>query len=167
MIDEAFYSAKSKNRAARSVFLGLLGTSMLFALAAIITPKFSGIVWFFALVSITATIYVYNRYVGAEYGYTLSNDCGSRLLIIDMRIGKTVRTMARLELHSLTEVRRMTGKEYRSYKCEKGVMKYPYFPTMRPDEVYLVSFRSDYESIDVFIEADENFILALEPYTQQ
>lgn len=161
MIDKAFYSAKSKNATAKSVFLGLLGTSMLLALAAIISPVFSGVIWLFALISVTATIYVYNRYVGAEYGYTVSDDYGSRLLIIDMRIGKTVRTMARLELNSLTEVRRMTGKEYREYKCEKGVMKYPYFPTMRPDEVYLVSIRSEHENADIFIEVDENFAAVL------
>lgn len=161
MTDKAFYSAKSKNGTARAVFLGLLGTSMLLALAAIISPVFSGIIWLFALISLTATIYVYNRYVGAEYGYTVSDDYGSRLLIIDMRIGKTVRTMARLELNSLTEVRRMTGKEYREYKCEKGVMKYPYFPTMRPDEVYLVSIRSEHENADIFIEVDENFAAVL------
>ena len=161
MTDKAFYSAKSKNGTARAVFLGLLGTSMLLALAAIISPVFSGIIWLFALISVTATIYVYNRYVGAEYGYTVSDDYGSRLLIIDMRIGKTVRTMARLELNSLTEVRRMTGKEYREYKCEKGVMKYPYFPTMRPDEVYLVSIRSEHENADIFIEVDENFAAVL------
>ena len=161
MTDKAFYSAKSKNGTARAVFLGLLGTSMLLALAAIVTPVFSGIVWLFALISITATIYVYNRYVGAEYGYTVSDDYGSRLLIIDMRIGKTVRTMARLELNSLTEVRRMTANEYRAYKCEKGVMKYPYFPTMRPDEVYLVSIRSEHENVDIFIEVDEDFAATL------
>ena len=58
----------------------------------------------------------------------------------------------------------MTGKEYRLHKCEKGVMKYPYFPTMFSDEVYLVSVRSEYEQADIFIEADDAFTSALKSY---
>ena len=161
MIKERIYTAVPKTKAAKSVFLGLLGTSLIFVLAANFTPKYSGLIWVVALGFVTATIYVYNRYVGAEYRYEIS-DCGGRpSFIISMRIGKTVRTMARVDLYAITEVKKLNRAEYRAYKCEKGILKYPYFPTMFSDEVYLVSVRSELEKADLFIEADEEFISVL------
>lgn len=158
MIKERIYTAKARTKAAKSVFLGLLGTSMIFVIAANIATKYSGIIWLVALGFVTATIYVYNRYVGAEYYYEVS-DCGGRpSFIVSMRIGKTVRTMARVDLHSITEARKLNRAEYRAHKCEKGVLKYAYFPTMFSNEVYLLTIRSHHEKADLFIEADEDFI---------
>ena len=164
MIEEISLTARSKNNVSKSVFLGLLGTTMLLVLTANMTPKYSGIVWMVAFIFVVATIYVYNRYVGAAYRYTVSEGIAKPALTIDQSVGKAVKTVARLDLDSITEVRRMTGKEYRAYRCEKGVIKYPYFPTMLADEIYLVSVRSEYENYDVFIEIDEKFASALSSY---
>ena len=112
-----------------------------------------------------ATIYVYNRYVGSEYQYAITNDGGIPTFTVGLRVGNTAKILARIDLDSITELRRMSGKEYRAYKCEKGVMKYPYFPTMRGDEVYLVAMRSEYEKSDVFIEPSSEFAEALASYT--
>ena len=165
MLEEMTCSAKTKNNVSKCVFLGLMGTAMLLVLAAMITPKYSGLVWFFAFCFIVASIYVYNRYFGAEYCYGIVEGVGRPSFTVGMKVGKTSRTMARLDLDAITEVRKMTGKEYRAYKCEKGIMKYPYFPTMRPEYVYLVSVRSDYEKTDVFVEIDERFAEALGAYS--
>ena len=164
MLNEMIYTAKSKNRTAKSVLLGLLGSSILLIIAANIAKMLTGIIWIGAFIFITATIYVYNRYVGAAYRYTVSEGIAKPALTIDQSVGKAVKTVARLDLDSITEVRRMTGKEYRAYRCEKGVIKYPYFPTMLADEIYLVSVRSEYENYDVFIEIDEKFASALSSY---
>ena len=164
MVDEKVYLAKPKNKTGKSVFLGLLGTSMILALTANFIQKYSGIVWVFALGFITATIYVYNRFVGSEYRYTINNDGGRPSFAVGMQVGKTARTMARVDLSSIKELRRMSRDEYRTYKCDKGVVKYPYFPTMFAEEVYLVAVRSEYEQADIFIEADAEFISALESY---
>ena len=164
MVDEKVYLAKPKNKTSKSVFLGLLGTSMIFVLLAMLTSKYSGIVWIFALGFITATIYIYNRFVGSEYRYAITNDGGRPSFTVGMQMGNTARVMARVDLSSIVEVRGMNRSEYRAHKCDKGVMKYPYYPTMFSDEVYLVAIRSDYESADIFIEADDEFISALRSY---
>lgn len=166
MLNEMTSYAKSKNNASRYVLLGLGGTSLLLVLAAMLTPKYSGLVWLVAFIFVVASVYVYTRYVGAEYCYGIVEGVGKPAFTVGMRVGNTSRTVARLDLDSITEVRLLTGKEYRAYKCEKGVMKYPYFPTMYPSTLYLVSVRSDYENADVFIEADESFIEALSSYSQ-
>lgn len=164
MVNEISYIAKPQNKKAKSVFLGLLGTSMIFVLAAMISPKYTGIIWIVALGFITATIYVYNRFVGAEYRYSINNEGGRPSFTVAMQISKTGRVLARVDLSSIVLVKKMTSTEYRSHECDKGVMKYPYFPTMFADEVYLVSIRSEYEQADIFIEADAEFISALESY---
>ena len=161
MIKEAIYTARPRTKAAKSVFLGLLGTSLLLVVAANISPVYSGIIWLVALGFITATIYVYNRYVGAEYCYEVSESGGRPSFIINMRIGKTVRTMARVDLYAITEVKKMTREEYRAHKSGRDVARFPYFPTMFSDEVYLVCVRSHHEKADLFIEADGDFVATL------
>lgn len=161
MLEPKSMSVKAKNNAARSVLFGLLGTSAILVAAAMYSPKLTGLIWMVALGFITATIYVYNRHVGSEYYYDIGMDGGKESLVVSMRVGKTLKTLARLDISSVTEVRRMTRKEFRSHKCERGVFKYPYFPTMFPTEVYLVSVRSEFEKIDLFLELNEDFAKAL------
>ena len=160
MYNEISYTAKPKNKVAKYVLMGLSGSALIFVIASMLTPKYSGLVWMVAFAFIVSSIYVFNRYVGAEFCYSLT-DAGVPSFVVTQRVGKTVRTMARLDLDSITEIRLLTGEEYRKYKCEKGVLKYSYFPTMRPDTLYLVSMRSAYENADLFIEADESFALAI------
>ena len=162
MIRESSYVARPKNKAAKYVCLGLFGSSLIFFLTSQLLERYSGLILAVALVFITATIYVYNRFVGSEYYYTLDNSGGRPTFSVNMRIGKTVRTMARVDTYSISEVRRLSRKEYRAHKCERGVVKYTYYPTMFADEIYLVSIRSEHESADIFIEADAEFASALE-----
>jgi hypothetical protein len=157
MYNEISYTAKPAGNVGKYVLMGLSGSALIFVVAANITPKFSGLVWMVAFAFVVASIYVYNRYVGAEFTYSVT-DGGVPSFVVEQRVGKTVKTMARLDLCSITEVRAMSGKEYRKYKSEKGTLKYSYFPTMFPERLYLVTMRSRYENADVFIEADERFI---------
>ena len=162
MIRESSYVARPKNNASKYVCLGLFGSSLIFFLTSQLVERYSGLILAVALVFITATIYVYNRFVGSEYCYILDNSGGRPTFSVNMRIGKTVRTVARVDTYSISEVRRLGGKEYRAYKCERGVVKYAYFPTMFAREVYLVSIRGEQESADIFIEADNEFAAALD-----
>ncbi len=160
MLKELSYVAKATNNVARQVLIGLVGSAAIFVVASYITPKLSGLVWMVAFIFIVASIYVYTRYVGSTYLYEIA-DVGTPSFVISLTVGKTSRTMARIDIDSITEVRRLTGKEYRKYKCEKGVVKYSYFPTMMPTALYLISMRSPYENADIFIEADESFAKTL------
>ena len=160
MYNETSCVVRSKNKVARYVLMGLIGSSAIFIAAANLTPKFSGLVWLVAFSFAVAAIYVFNRYVGTEFCYSIL-DTGTPSLVITQKVGKTVRTMARLDVSYIIEVRPLSGKEYRAHKRDKGVLKYSYFPTMCPASLYLVSVRSNYENADVFIEADESFVKAI------
>ena len=160
MYNEISYVAKPKTKTAKYVLMGLSGSALIFVVMANITPKYTGIVWMVAFAFIVSSIYVFNRYVGAEYCYSIANT-DTPSFIVTQRVGKTVRTMARLDLSSLIEVRAIKTEEYRKYKCERGVLKYSYFPTMFPQTLYLVRMRSPCEKADLFIEVDESFAGAL------
>ena len=161
MANELFLGVRSKNNIAKYVMLGLLGSSIIFSVAAIIATSYTGLIWMVAFAFVTATIYVYNRYVGTEYCYSINDYGSSTTFEVCMRNGKTSRTMARLDLYAIRDVKKLSGKEYRAYKREKGVFKYAYFPTMFPNEVYLVSVRSEHESADVFVEINDELAKAL------
>lgn len=161
MIKEAYVTAIPKNKAAKYVFLGLVGTALILAVLANLGAGYSGIIWLAALIFATSAIYVYNRFVGAAYLYEVRMDGGIPSFVVAMRVGKTSKVLARLDLSSIVEVREMSRKEYRSHRCEKGIVKYAYYPTMSPDSLYLVSVRSQYENLDVLIEADAELAEAL------
>ena len=161
MANQISVSVRTKSNLARYVMLGLLGSSAIFTLASLNAKSYTGIWWTVTFCFVTATIYVYNRYVGSEYIYSVNNDSGIPSFEITMRIGKTARTMARLDLYTITEVRKVSGQDYRAHKCEKGTLKYSYFPTMRPAELYLVLVRSPHENADVFVEINEELASVL------
>jgi hypothetical protein len=160
MAKEMSVSVKSATNMARYVLYGLSATTAIFIAAAYFASAGSGLLWTVALIFATAGIYVYNRYVCSEYYYTITD--GARpTLTVDMRVGKTVRTQARVDISSITEVKLMSAEEVRKYKCERGVVRYSYFPTMRPSSLLLISVRSVHEDADIFIEADGEFAEAL------
>lgn len=160
MYNEFSYVAKPKNKVAEKVLIGLLGSALIFVIAANLTPKYSGLVWTVAFAFIVSVIYVYTRYVGAEYCYSVM-EAGALSFVVTQKVGKTVKTMARVDVVSIVDITSMSGKEYKKHKSEKGTVRYFYLPTMCPDNVYLLSLRSYSENADIFIEADESFIIAL------
>ena len=161
MLRETVYKPKPTNDSAKRMLIGCSVSALAFVAAANLTPKFSGIVWLVAFCFIVASIYVYNKYVGAEYCYEIA-EYGTPTLIVSLTVGKTSKTMARIDIDSITDIKRMSSEEFRKYKSEKGITKYTYHPTMIPDEVYLLSMRSTYENADIFIEASDAFILTLQ-----
>lgn len=160
MNNEFSCSVTPRNKVAKYVLGGLLGSSAIFVTAAILTPKYSGLVWMVAFIFIVASIFVYNRYVGAEFCYSVERLDG-HVLIISQKVGNTVKTMARLDIESIEDVRYLTYKELRAHKCPRDVVKYSYYPTMHPAGLYLVFVRSRYEVAEVLIDVDETFASAL------
>ena len=163
MVKEMSCVAKSKNKVAKYVFIGLFGTALIVACAASLVQKYSGLVWTAAFAFAVSAIYVYNRYVGAEYVYSVTDD-GRPSFTVTQTVGKTSKTLARLDLYNITDVRMLSGVDLKKYKPEKGVIKYGYYPTMRPDSLLLISVRSSDENADVLIEADGEFASAISSY---
>lgn len=162
MADELYLGVRSKNKVAKYAMLGCLGSSLIFYVAAMFASHYRGLIWMGTFICVIATVYLYNRYVGTEYCYSIHNyEDGGSVFVIAMKNGKTVRTMARLDLFAIKEVVKVSGKEYRAHKTEKGIFKYSYFPTMCPSELYYVKVRSHNEKADVFVQINEEIAAVL------
>ena len=160
MSNEISYVAKSDGKLAKNVLFGLIGSSIIFIAAANNAPKLSGLLWMVAFSFIVASIYVYTRYVGAEYCYSIV-DYGTPSLVVTQKVGRTVKTMARIDIDSITEVRYLSRKEIKAYVPRKGVVRYSYHPTMCPSGIYLVRMHSFGEDADLFIEVSNDFAAEL------
>ena len=162
MADELSIGVRSKNKVAKYVMLGCLGSSLIFYIAGMLATHYRGLIWMGTFICVIATVYFYNRYVGTEYCYSIHNyEDGGAIFVVAMKNGKTVRTMARLDLFAIKEVVKLSGKEYRAHRSERGVLKYSYFPTMCPSDLYLVKVRSHSEKADVFVEINEQIAAVL------
>lgn len=160
MYNELTYKVRSSNNVAKHFLLALAGTAIILIALSNMVDHFSGLICFGAFIFAVAAIYIYTRYMGIEYCYQIAN-LGVPTMVVSVISGKRSRTMARIDISSITEVQRLTLSEYRAYKSEKGILKYNYFPTMLPSAVYLVRMRSEHENADIFIEANERFASAL------
>ena len=156
MYNEVTYVAKPGNNVARYFLLGCAGTAAILIALANMVQRFSGVISFVAFFFAVAAIYIYTRYIIIEYCYQIVN-LGVPSMVVCAVTGNKSRTMSRIDIAAITEVRRLTLSEYRAYKRDKGVLKYNYSPTMMPSALYLVRMRSEQENADIFIEANEDF----------
>lgn len=157
MYNEISMTVRSQTKASRYLLIGLIGTALMLIGIAFVFIEYSRYAWVLALCFIMMSIYVYNRYVGSEYTYMISVDSGSPTFTVNMRVGKTIKTLARIDVYSINEVRCLSGRDLRRFKSKRGVTKYPYYPTINPDRVYLISTRSADESADLIIEVSDEF----------
>ena len=161
MRNELSYIAKSTNKVAKYVSLGCIGSALIVSLAGKIADVYAGLFALGVFAFIVAAIYIYTRYVGVEFCYQIT-EYSVPTLVISQLSGNRSRTVARIDIDSITDVKRLTYKEYRELrKREKSIPKYSYFPTMMPSTICFIAMRSEHENADIFVEADDSFISAL------
>ena len=162
MFNEFSISVKSQNKKAKYAFGGCLGSALIFVIAYMNIPKYQGIVGIGALAFITAAIYIYNRYVAAEYGYDVTVDSvGRPVFVVRQKVGKRNATVCRIDLYGISSIEKLDKETRRNHKTEKGVLKYVYGPTLMPDTIYLISSRTSREKADLYVEATDEFASAL------
>ena len=168
MIKEFSAHAKSSNKTARYVFFACLGSTIIMTLVYILAWKFKGLIGFVDTIFITATIYIYNRYMGTEYFYDVTFDhMGAPVFVVRHRIGKRETTICRIDLNSVVNVVKMPKEKRKTYKPDKDVIKYSYYPTMSPDTLYLMTVRSHIEKADVFVEISDEMAALLLSYSEE
>lgn len=147
------YNVKADKRRAYPLFFTLLfisGVLMVFSMTA---DKYSGIISLFAVVGLTASVMVYQRYVTSDYGYVITGNSESpAALLVTKRIGKRTSTMAYLPLYSVISIQKFTKQELKEHKTEKSTRKYNFAPTFSPDSVYLISARTPDAEFEIVLE---------------
>lgn len=168
MISPISIKPEPQNNKAKHTFFACLGSAILSIALYTMLPSYKGIVGIVALGFITAAIYLYNRYVCAAYYYDVTMDSnGSPVFVISQSVGKRQTTLCRVDLSSITLVKKLSAEEKRAYKPAKDIARYFYSPTLSPEFVYLLEVRSPYEKADVFVELNDEQAATISAYAKE
>lgn len=147
------YNIKSDKKRAFPLFFALLAISFAIVILSVISLKYRGVISLAAVIGLTASVLVYQRYVTADYGYVVTEGADSlAALLFTKRVGKRVSTMAYLPLYSIISVQKFTKEQLKQHKTQKGVRKYNFAPTLSPDFVYVISSRTGEAEFEIVIE---------------
>ncbi len=152
---------KSQSDRAKYMFFAMLGSGLLIFFLSMLLQRFRGVVSFVGMIFIVGAVYIYTKYMGAEYYYDITVPDETPFFIIRHVIGKRSSTLCRVELSSILSVSKLNREQMKAHKTEEGVARYSYFPTMSPETVYLVKVRSSLEKADIFIEGTDEFAKVL------
>ena len=86
------------------------------------------------------------------------------MLTVVHRVGKRETTMCGIFLSGITSIERLTREQIRTVKPDREYARYNYCPTMGPDFVYLITYRTRSERAKVLIEATDEFAAELQRY---
>ena len=147
------YNIKSDKKRAFPLFFAVLAVTLAVVVLSVISPKYQGVISLVAVVGLTASVLIYQRYVTADYGYVVTDGGNNTAaLLFTKRVGKRVTTMAYLPLYSINSIQKFTKQELKLHKTPKSVRKYNFAPTLHPELVYVISSRTGEAEFEIVIE---------------
>ena len=166
MITEFTLRPTAQNK--KSVYLFI--AFVIGAVAAVIVymnlEKYRGTVGIVAMMFVVAAIYMYTRYMAAQYFYDVTVISDTPLLIIRHKLGRRETTMCRIELSAILSVERQTKEDRKNHKTPHDYARYTYSPTLDPEITYLVTSRTRYEKAEITLEANDEFAATLMRYAE-
>lgn len=164
MISEFSLKPSAQSKKALYLFIGIAVGAVAAAVWYMLADEFKGVVGFLTMILIIAGIYIYTRFLAAEYYYdiTVLNDIPT--FIVRHKIGKRETTMCRIDLASIVSVERQTKDERRKHKTPSDHKIYFYSPTLYPEVSYLIISHGTYEKAEINIEANDEFAKVLLDY---
>ena len=101
------YLARPQNPKGQRLFYALLLFAIALAVASVASPGYRGVIALVAVGAIVAALVVFNRYVIAEYLYSvLITGEGEPLFVVASRTGKRVTTLCRIALADIRSIER-------------------------------------------------------------
>ena len=164
MINEFTLKPKAQNKNALYLFITfLIGSVSAVALYIVFMKigKYHGLVGLGAMVFIIASIFMYTRYIAAQYYYDVTVVNDTPLFIVRHKLGKRETTMCRIPLSGIVSVEPQTKAERKSHKTPSGLAVFNYCPSVSPELTYLITSRSRYDKAEITVEANEEFRRAL------
>lgn len=168
MINEFSVHPTPTNNKAKTVFLATMISGIVIAAISCIIPLYKGIVGLFGFILIVTALLFYTKYVAIEFYYDIVKDGdGLPLLIVRQTTGKRTSTLSRIPLADVTKVERVTRRERRAHKTERGFLKYNYGPTFSPEVVYRITLFGRYERAEIILEGTDEFADLLREYSEE
>ena len=151
------HARPSNKKAQRISFVLLLGAAACIISCCFIL-NYQIIPTVFTVVLASTAIMIYTRYIAASYLYDITVGAeGEPIFVVRSRTGRRETTLLRVDLYAIKSIERLTREDKKAYKCDTGVVRYNYCPTLFPDTSVLLTVRSQYENADVFIEITDEF----------
>ncbi len=158
------YRPKTKTQQARVVLFGALIVAALLVIASVISPKYKGVISLFAVAALVYVIYVFTRYLSAQYAYAvMTTNQGENLLLVTKTVGKNMTTLAMIRLADITLVERVAPSPGAS---DKTARRYNFCPSMKPDEVFAVHTATRYEKNLYLLEINDAVASRISEYAK-
>ena len=143
--------ANKKN--AITVFTVMMALALSAVAASAMAEKYKGLISLLAVGLICAAIYLFTRYVGAEYSYVVAHDSEENPnLIVTKTVGKRVTTLFNIPLYEIVDIRRESPKERAAHKTPFGVKKFNYAVTLMAGDTYRLITKSRTAENEIILE---------------
>ena len=107
------YNIKSDKQRAFPLFFSVLIISIAVVVLSVISPKYQGVISLVAVIGLTASVLIYQRYITADYGYVVTEGENGAALVFTKRVGNRQSTMAYLPLYSVISIQKFTKEGHK------------------------------------------------------
>ena len=159
MINELTVHAVASNNKAKGVCTCTMVSAAIITAICPFTEKYRAILGVLIITLISVGILMYTKYLAVRYMYDVTYDAnGLAVFVVRSRTGKRESTLLRVDLYAIISIKRLTAAELKTHKCDTGMVKYNYCPTLAPESAVLLKVQSHYERCEVLIEVTDEFI---------
>ena len=168
MISEFSVKPKAQNKNAYYLMYAFLLGALVTVVIYFLMTNFKGLVGLLTVAFITAAVFIYTKYIAAQYIYDITfNSSADAVFVVRQKTGKKDTTLACIYLSGIISVQILDKAERNSHTTPYGVCKYVYTPSISPDTVCLITYHSRYEKSEIYIEANREFASLLETYAKE
>ena len=165
MRNEYSYSPKPQNKKANVIFYITFVAAIVVYFVSIFIERYKGVVATLAVALMATAILFYTKFISAALFYDLVVDsAGESLFVVRQQTGTRQTTLCRVDLENVVSVKPLSAAELRAIKPQKNVKRYSYKPTLMPKSVCLINVESRYETAEIIVEGDIEFINTLNSY---
>ena len=165
MISEFSVKPKAQNKNAYYYMYAFLLGAIVTLVIYFLIDRYKGLVGLGTITFITAAVFIYTKYIAAQYIYDITFDSsGNPVFVVRQQTGKKDTTLACIYLSGITSVVMLDKTERKNHTTPGGMIKYVYTPTISPDTVCLITYYSRYEKSEIYIEANTDFATLLMNY---
>ncbi len=165
IVDFTYRPITEKKRAFPCLFALLAIAAALVILSAILL-RYRGIVSLFAVIFLTAALYVFTRYILAEYTYSVVTDSeGISYFAVTRITGKRVSTLCSFRMSEITSIDKIEEGKTRHAPASKA-QKYNFIPDFSIKEYYLIKTSSGTLNMEISIKGTDELAARLLEYAK-
>ena len=165
-IIEFTYKPITQKKRAYPIFFTILIISGVLVLLSVQMTVAKGLISLFAVFGLTIDMFVFIRYVLAEFAYSVTcGQDGDAVLVVTRTTGRRVSTMCCIRMAELSSVEKLTKEQKKQHAPDPKALKYNFAPSMSPEVVYLIKTASRTTKCEIIIEGTDELAARLLEYS--